>query len=679
MKESITKFDLEAAFKALDELDIPVAKKGIKANKPALNEIFSRKSKLDLLMEEYYDISDNNGLNDAKEARDAEIAKAKLARIEKIVDLDAKTPEDLLTSYVGKFIIQCPQCMTLFYKSPEDVEESEDDPNTVNISEVCQHCGNESGYTLIGKVGEATPDEMDDFDTSELETEDGVETEEEDEVTEDDVLTMDVDGTDEEDSEDAADEMDLEIDLDNIEDDEAAEDEKKEESFKIGHENVLVEQLTEDSDLDTSVEDFEKLINSPEFKKPISDTAVRAMMQEFDESIDENKEQEELTEAGLGTLVKTLGKKAKQAGSKLLNKASDAIDKFADNAMTREEKADWVLLNARKDYSKLELDSKGKPEHNEANQKFKVFLVVGFKNKYSNGKLITMAPSLDNKDLIVGMEKPKVFDNYKAADDSAKGWSMRQENGPAHIYLANGIDDQKALILCQYFKGDLKNDKLEKFFETVKKDIQGASLEAKNNDNESPSQESSTSDEGSSVETKSTAASAVSQGMKIQLGDDIAEVTKVSDSRFGKALTLKYSDGNTETINVGKDATMSVVVESLDNTLNLTTFMESLDEVQENILEELISGSLIESYKNVAGFRLNECSYLDNKFSIAGTIHFTSGKTRKTSYIFTEVLKETNNKVILQGINEKLSSKSKFKLTGRAKDKTFITESFTRI
>ena len=155
MKESVTKFDLESAFKALDEIETPVAKKGIKANRPALTEIFSRKSKFDSLFEEYYDVSNTEELGDAKEAREAEIAKAKLERIEKIVDLDAQSPEDLLTSYVGKYIMQCPQCMTLFYKDKEDIVESEEDTNTVNIGEACQHCGNEAGYTLVGKVGEA--------------------------------------------------------------------------------------------------------------------------------------------------------------------------------------------------------------------------------------------------------------------------------------------------------------------------------------------------------------------------------------------------------------------------------------------------------------------------------------------------------------------------------------------
>ena len=237
MKESITKFDLEAAFKALDEIDIPATGK-VKANRPALTEIFARKTKFDALMEDYYDISSTAELDDAKEAREAEVAKAKLARIEKIVDLDADSPEDLLTSYVGKYIIQCPQCMTLFYKNQEDVVESEDEPGTVNVNEVCQHCGNESGYTLIGKVGEA--------DEGEFEPEQA----EEAEVPED--LTID-----EETAEEPAEEMpeedlgDLEeLDL-NLEDDE---EEKTEESFTAHEGEPLVEELSDDVDLDAKLD-----------------------------------------------------------------------------------------------------------------------------------------------------------------------------------------------------------------------------------------------------------------------------------------------------------------------------------------------------------------------------------------------------------------------------------------
>ena len=243
MKESITKFDLESAFKALDEIEIPEAGK-VKANKPALTEIFSRKTKFDALMEEYYDISSTGGLEDAKDAREAEIAQAKLARIEKIVDLEAESADELLTSYVGKLIVQCPQCMTLFYKNQEDVVASEEDPTTVNVNEVCQHCGNESGYSLIGKVGEADAAE-------EPATEEPIEAEGELDLD----LDLDIEN-DEATEEVPAEELNLEGDLEelNLEDEEATEEEKTEESFNAGEGQLLNEELIDDKELDDKLE-----------------------------------------------------------------------------------------------------------------------------------------------------------------------------------------------------------------------------------------------------------------------------------------------------------------------------------------------------------------------------------------------------------------------------------------
>lgn len=168
-KEPVTQLDLNAAFKALDDIPIPAAKKGIAANRPNISEAMKRVSKTDLLIEDYYNVRDKGALEEASGEREAEIAKAKLARIEKIVDLDADSEEDLLPSYEGKIIIQCPQCMTLFYKNPEDIEiDEESDDNIVNVNEVCQHCGNTSGYMVIGKVAGIDDEEADAFDTEDL-------------------------------------------------------------------------------------------------------------------------------------------------------------------------------------------------------------------------------------------------------------------------------------------------------------------------------------------------------------------------------------------------------------------------------------------------------------------------------------------------------------------------------
>lgn len=150
MKIGITNFDFEAAFKTLDSLDTPVAQK---AEKKPLEERLKITEGADMLLEDYYNLSSQRDFEAAQERRELDIALAKLAKIEKIVDLDAKSPDEIQPSYVGKIIIQCPQCMTLFYKDLEDITVSEEDPTVVNVGEICQHCGNDSGYTQIGKVG----------------------------------------------------------------------------------------------------------------------------------------------------------------------------------------------------------------------------------------------------------------------------------------------------------------------------------------------------------------------------------------------------------------------------------------------------------------------------------------------------------------------------------------------
>ena len=218
-KESVQKFDLEAAFKALNEVEIPTVK-GIRPNRENLQEKFNRKLTTELLVEDYFDVNDTNELEQASEEREGEIAKAKLARIEKIVDLNAETEEDLLPSYVGKLIMQCPQCMTLFYKNEEDVEKSEENPDVVNLNEPCQHCGNSSGYSLIGKVDTVGEDEaaqydVEDFDENELNLDFEDETAEAEDVEEP-----------AEETEEVATEGEEELDLEPIEDEESEEEVK---------------------------------------------------------------------------------------------------------------------------------------------------------------------------------------------------------------------------------------------------------------------------------------------------------------------------------------------------------------------------------------------------------------------------------------------------------------------
>lgn len=260
-KETVTKFNLEAAFKALDEIEMPSTASGsrFKANRVNLHERFQAKSAHERLIEDYFDVNDVDDLEAAKDEREAEVAKAKLARIEKIVDLDAETEEDILPSYVGKFIIQCPQCMTLFYKNEEDIEKSEEAPEVVNINELCQHCGNASGYTLVGKVGGIEADEAENFEAEAM-------SEEENELD----LDFPEEGTEEVDAEGVgagAEEMsedDFDLDLDFEEEAEAeeeVEEEEEEETNESLHNSELLKKIEKNNDLKTENESEHLTLN----------------------------------------------------------------------------------------------------------------------------------------------------------------------------------------------------------------------------------------------------------------------------------------------------------------------------------------------------------------------------------------------------------------------------------
>lgn len=505
MKESVTKFDFESAFKALDEIDIPVADKGIKANRPALTEIFSRKSKFDSLFEEYYDIGSTEGLDDAKAAREAEVAKAKLDRIEKIVDLDADSPEDLLTSYVGKYIMQCPQCMTLFYKDKEDVVESEDDPSTVNVNEICQHCGNESGYTLVGKVGEAEA-------PAEVPMEEPAEE-----------LDLDIPDT-EDSSEEVPVEDDMEIDLDavNLEDEPVEEEEKTEEAFTVHTGETLVEEVQEDKDIKDKLDAHNEYI-------------------EYLMSVKTQEEE---------ALEKATNEQVKAA----IQRRIDALTADIDAALPDEVKNELVAEEAPIEEVEEATTEEAPAEAEE----------------------ITIETEETAEEVTESLTE-----------------ALHEETD-----LEVSADEFEELINSPEFKKPISD----------------------------------------------TAA---------------------------RAMINAEKDAEEETEEVKESCT------DVDNNNTLDTVMASVDELQESALEAFISSSLVEAYGNVAGFRLTDCDYINEKLNVNGTIYFTSGNTRKTTYTFAEAYIEAD-KIELTGLNEKLGLNKKFTLTGKidSTNKTFITESF---
>ena len=257
-RETVTKFDLDAAFKALDDITFPdVSGEGrFTPNRINLRERLHAKHAHEVLVEDYFDVSVEEDLNEAQDQREAEVAKAKLARIEKIVDLDAESEEDILPSYVGKLIMQCPQCMTLFYKNEEDIEKSEETPDVVNINEICQHCGNSGGYTLVGKVGGVDESEAANFDTEDLSLE-GSEDELNLDFPEEGTEEVDTEGTGEG-AEEMSEEEDLDLDLDLDLEEESTEDEETNESL---HNSKMLADMEKKGELKSDLESEHLTLN----------------------------------------------------------------------------------------------------------------------------------------------------------------------------------------------------------------------------------------------------------------------------------------------------------------------------------------------------------------------------------------------------------------------------------
>lgn len=321
--EKVTKIDLQRAFKELDALEYP---------KAVLMESVRKLPTASALTEEFYDIDSPEDVKAATAERENEIAKTKLAKIEKIVDLDAKTPEDLEKSYSGKTIIQCPQCMTMFYKDPDELIVSEDDPSVCNVDEKCQHCGNETGYTLVGKVAPVSEEELSGFEETEKATsEEGIDFDAE--PTEE--TPVEEDPT-EESAEEPGEEEQKKSEKTNesLTEEVAAEafDHKTEESDQelYGTDNAIVKckaadvvshaedekpvdcegekkplekPLTEDALPAATNANIDKLLDSEEFKEPISEEEVERIFAEQDEDMEALDDAEDIDDDSVNECV----------------------------------------------------------------------------------------------------------------------------------------------------------------------------------------------------------------------------------------------------------------------------------------------------------------------------------------------------------------------------------------
>lgn len=708
-KEPVTKFDLAAAFKALDDIPVPVPRKGIAPNRPNLSEDMKRVSKTDLLLEDYYDVRSQEDLTKAADERNAEIAKAKLARIEKIVDLNAESPEDLLPTYEGKVIIQCPQCMTLFYKDPEDIEHSENaEEEVVNVGEECQHCGNTDGYNLIGKVAPVADDERDQY-------EGGDELPAEDEIPD---ATEDEEPADEENDEAEADnsgEEELE-ELPVADEAATVEDEGEDVEESVAsttktqlNEEADKEALTEDDD--ASLNEFKDLISSSEFKAPISDEEVRGYLGES---------KTRLNEFVLASLEKQVSAIAQTVIPK-----SDKLDDYSFVVVPY-----GNLVSNGKQTNKVDINKIIRDD--EAGINVKRFTIDKFKNACALAAQYSLKSDIGvNRVYIFLARKDETsFDKFK----QTVAGPYRATKGAGEVPLG-----QHPCTFAIYEAGkSISPVSIEKRYKTAAaalkqaKDAEGGEdvLDQEETNGDQPSsngdtpaeQPSTRGDDGSPAPAEETPAEPAgkpdstdaeenkpkpaarpraTKPAKVFGEADKGKYILVYGSNGSNSLVLNAASaeeaqtlargksfGKVKTFLLGADGKKSgfydgkrLSVDQEDYPYDGTTPVwesftngdfEELEDLDEAVFERLIKESLANVYDNITNVAISGCRLTEGKLIVECVLQTDKKKQITASYVFTEA-KTNQAKLFIIGSNNRLNE-SKIMVRGSVSDGKFIAE-----
>lgn len=624
MKEQVTKFDINAAFKALDELNIPVVK-GIRANRMNLKESVKKVDRTSLLIEDFYDVNDQEELRAAKEEREAEVAKAKLARIEKIVDLDAETEEDLQPSYVGKTIIQCPQCMTLFYKNAEDLIKDESDPETVNVNEPCQHCGNTSGYMVIGKVDRISEEESDQFSMDDALDLDFVDAEDNDEEStegsneESDSSSESTDATSEEDPNDDLINTDESEKTENTEKAEEPEEKKedKDESFVQLTGSYLREQVKKalKEDLDDDMQKYNEYIKY-----------LQAMLKQDKEALEEAKKMKD-NDFAIKVIEKRIAADKEDLEAALPNIVKD---KQAEDDLP--EPAD-IPVNTNDDTKEKEVEDKIKESVNSSK----------FQKNCKKSKFKA------EKSDYLSLNEEKESDSNETIKESAVKESSEAEK------LLN--DFAKSL------DEDLETEiKLAKFEQSLPESCKQNCEESCAKKDDSLTESNGASDDVSDAEFRAMLNNPI-------FYESLHESASL-DAATAKCVAAIEKAGFGEPAD-SADTVAKEQVATDNNGITLTdqdTNFDDVEEIYDEGLNKHFTDYLTEVYSNVKNFTATACTINENKLIIEGVINFNSGNARHTTFTF---FKEGKT---FKGINEDMSNKTAFEMNCSIKGKWLIVE-----
>lgn len=735
MEKKIEKFDLEAAFKALDEIEVPESK-STDRNGAALLEAMKHGPKTDILVEDYYDVNDQADMVEAKDEREDEIAKAKLAKIEKIVDLDADSPEDLQPSYIGKTIIQCPQCMTLFYKDPADIVASEDDPTVVNVAEVCQHCGNDAGYTVIGKVGEAEPEEAENFEGGE----EAPAEENPDELN----LDFEEPEAEEKPAEENAEE---EPELTPVETEEETEEKKEsltshiadtllEDFDDIGaEEEIPAEEVTAEpmpveevaAVVEETAEEIKEVVEATEEQAEAIDEVVEEKKEEIcPECVEESSEEEAVEEPVEESLTEETKVETEKCEDGECCKKTEVFTELPDFNVEVEQKGEKVEVEVTPKEEKVEESLTEDVDPKELTKK-----LTDWNNyiEYLQNKIKFEEDALnkagDNEFVKAAIQRR--IDALKADLDEALPEKVKAETAITELptpeeagadkkeSLKESVEDELNKFIAGLDEGikeeicPVCGDDVKEPCEDCKKELdESPEIEAKVDEFEAEVNESCkkcNEDLPAEVEVAGEEAVDKLKNLNKQAEEEIAaeeapveealdkpdeiKVPEATNAEFGKMINSdvfkRFGEELEEDLPSEVEAAGEEAIAKL-NALNAEAEEEIADEevtvanefedIHEESVNESITNFLNKVYENVDSFNLTECQMNGDNLILEGIINFKSGVQNNTTFNLTKTKVEGCN-TIFEGYNETFGKDSKFTLTAinEAAGKILVTES----
>lgn len=554
-----------------------------------------------------------------------------------VIDPEAETEEDLQDSYVGKVILDCSVCHSKLYKDKEEVEINEEE-DLANVGDECPYCYSVDGFKVIGEVApfgdeaESTEDEEVE-ETSEEETEVEEDSDEEKNESLNEALSEDL-GEDIEKYQDW-------VDYDMKRYGKISEQTNKE----ISEAGLKI--------VKDKYGDYEVISGDPTNESWKSYVKNRKRkVNEDDSNVEDNLNEKIEYDTSDASIIILYDKKAKTWSGEIADWAISV-----DNAKSKNEAfiklKDLVnkeLENEPKyKFGKLELD-----DEDEDSQTYIAEIYEPFEESLSEDKLEEGIFDKFKKDKTVytiwqekdGQTRPLIsVEGEKEAKKSIQeyennhGSDYAKQHGIKYTYEVQDID-----------KENKAKAEYRKYHQSLGESINNLSL-----DTEDTHMEMTSDDTGKvtittePVENQELAGEEVITPLSDETEAEI-EANSTDDEEIIEEEPIESEETSEEEIDME--------VDEFDE--------ESFDETNESYLKSM--------YENVESYKTTKVSSDANKLFVEGLIKFTSGNTKKTSFILESKELTKEGKASFSIKNKELTENYNNNLIGNIKDNKFITE-----